>query len=590
MLLLTTTIEFRRILRWVLQKRRKKKEERTRKKLHRSWPLVLDGAGVLRDLVNRRRHLYELINIIQMVTCVRSALILTGFVVATEVSGVVDENLRAQLQEIVSEGSRIDNTSYSFAVAFGSASDDEIIHVFAGSDDRRVAGSEIDEMSLFPVGSVAKPWTALIALRLADPKLPVRPGGFLLDMDAPMLPIVDKWLGDQGQETASEIWRRDPAVTPSNMTALGNITTRMLLSMQGCIDDYNNSYMESWTETYPDKDILPHTFLTNVSHIIFCTPGEGGAYSGVSYVLAGMVISAAAGASRWEELHQMDLFRDLLRPEQAGLFNRTLFMGAGRCSQYPRMVHQYANTLPSPEFEAPFAYNHDVEDVMCRGEPTFKGIVVGHRKGLERVATLADCCEYITRRMVKEHHYKYAWTWIPPIKTATNGTCSLFSSYEGTEADNRSTSGFMTPPPPRPGDFTDLYNASCLNGWTMGNIATSPFDIAQFYQLLMQDRLVSHEMLEQMMQWHSMNEGRWRPATFQYGMGLINKSSSLRLIDGSRANWTGSIGHLGLDWGSGMSHIVGFYPALNVSMALATSRYVSFSISRACLTHSAQTK
>ena len=49
--------------------------------------------------------------------------------------------------------------------------------------------------------------------------------------------------------------------------------------------------------------------------------------------------------------------------------------------------------------------------------------------------------------------------------------------------------------------FYDLYNESCLNGWTMGNLAVGTQDSARFYHLLAGGNLVSTKALPSMQHW-----------------------------------------------------------------------------------------
>lgn len=56
-------------------------------------------------------------------------------------------------------------------------------------------------------------------------------------------------------------------------------------------------------------------------------------------------------------------------------------------------------------------------------------------------------------------------------------------------------------------DFTDLYDASCLNGWTMGNIATTPSDVTQFYQAMFNGKIVSKDSLTEMQAWKPLTTG-----------------------------------------------------------------------------------
>lgn len=79
----------------------------------------------------------------------------------------------------------------------------------------------------------------------------------------------------------------------------------MLLSMTSGLGDYNDTTIRLWTQAHAPKDIAPHTYLSNMSHTLPFTPGKGAQYSGNGFVLAGMVLAAATGAKRWQDLDQV---------------------------------------------------------------------------------------------------------------------------------------------------------------------------------------------------------------------------------------------------------------------------------------------
>ena len=108
--------------------------------------------------------------------------------------------------------------------------------------------------------------------------------------------------------------------------------------MRGGIQDYDDSSLRQWTVDHPDKDWLPLDFVTTVDKRFLFSPGRGGSYSGVSYVLMGWVLCAATGCSDWSDLRQAELI------EQGSdfKFDAARFMGAGPCSQYDGLVHQWA--------------------------------------------------------------------------------------------------------------------------------------------------------------------------------------------------------------------------------------------------------
>ena len=58
--------------------------------------------------------------------------------------------------------------------------------------------------------------------------------------------------------------------------------------------------------------------------------------------------------------------------------------------------------------------------------------------------------------------------------------------------------------------YYDLYNNSCLNGWTCGNIAAAPSNVARFHYDLHHLRIVSNESLAAMMAFVPTTKG-WDP-------------------------------------------------------------------------------
>lgn len=114
--------------------------------------------------------------------------------------------------------------------------------------------------------------------------------------------------------------------------------------------------------------------------------------------------------------------------------------------------------------------------------------------------------------------------------------------------------------------FEDLLNKSCLNGWTMGNIATTPKDLSSFFFDLFNlpgraGGFLKKPSLDSMMQFKRLNdtwcEGPNGPGSCRYGMGmlvdqlgqdywpLLNSSEDRKAVE--------VLGHPGEDWGSGCS-------------------------------------
>eukprot|EP00040_Diaphanoeca_grandis_P016946 m.87873 g.87873 ORF g.87873 m.87873 type:complete len:569 (+) comp26133_c0_seq1:109-1815(+) len=96
--------------------------------------------------------------------------------------------------------------------------------------------------------------------------------------------------------------------------------------------------------------------------------------------------------------------------------------------------------------------------------------------------------------------------------------------------------------------ISDLIHGSCLNGWTCGNIAASPVDIARFHSDLHHGNIVNESSLDQMMTFVPMTTG-WSPQP--YGLGLMHTFPySGYPWPPDVHNQTFTIGHAGADYGS----------------------------------------
>lgn len=118
-----------------------------------------------------------------------------------------------------------------------------------------------------------------------------------------------------------------------------------------------------------------------------------------------------------------------------------------------------------------------------------------------------------------------------------------------------------------PGKHIDMRRASCLNGWTMGNIMTTGQDMAQFYYDLFGRAesgtgLLKAETLQQMLHFKTMEDDDWcfgadeEAGVCQYGFGLERNHLELDIwpmLDDTEAHDVQLIGHNGQNWGSGAS-------------------------------------
>ena len=228
------------------------------------------------------------------------------------------------------------------------------------------------------------------------------------------------------------------------------------------IQDYDDETMFNRTIAAPDKDLLPMDFLSSANTTLMFPPGEGGLYSGNGYVILGMVLSALSNASSWDKLDQFNVVG--LRRKR---YNSTLFMRGGKCSQYARVVHQYGM------FYGIFPYT-------------------------------------------KQQRQGHAATGRAEQQQQEHGTGRSFSHF------TPATSPLSPSPRVLPQDFGDLDDFSCLNGWTMGNIAVAPKDTALFYHDLANGKVVNQKSLSEMLDWKLFTGGNVDPPVgTPYGLGVF---------------------------------------------------------------------
>ena len=94
----------------------------------------------------------------------------------------------------------------------------------------------------------------------------------------------------------------------------------------------------------------------------------------------------------------------------------------------------------------------------------------------------------------------------------------------------------------------DFYYDSCLNGWSCGNLAAGPIDIARFHYHLHNYDIVTRATVESMMQWEPMSIG-WDPQL--YGLAMMQTWPTRGWAWGpDPLNETYLVGHGGADYGS----------------------------------------
>eukprot|EP00038_Savillea_parva_P013554 m.8563 g.8563 ORF g.8563 m.8563 type:complete len:543 (+) comp2550_c0_seq1:54-1682(+) len=113
----------------------------------------------------------------------------------------------------------------------------------------------------------------------------------------------------------------------------------------------------------------------------------------------------------------------------------------------------------------------------------------------------------------------------------------------------------------------DLYNDSCLNGWTCGNIAAAPSNVARFHYDLHHLRIVSNESLAAMMAFQPTTKG-WDPQL--YGLATMQTfppEGREYLPDPTNISYT--VGHAGADYGS-IGMLAGYNTAYEFGIAMFT--------------------
>ena len=291
----------------------------------------------------------------------------------------------------------------------------------------------------FAWGSTTKPITAVMLLQLAE--------SGLLDLDAPVAPLIDPLLRNlAGDNATSLVGLYGPLAA--------QMTTRMLLYHRSGLTEYDNKDTRKYQNTHPSVDLDPLWVLkhANLSYTPGYGPGTRGEYSSTGYTLLGLVAAAAQHLARWDQLNQ---FAALTRASTTD-FEETHFPVHGPCSGFVTATGEAGGTTI-----------HGYQSA-------------GHTEGLGVV---------------------------------------------------------------------DTYGLSCTQGWTCGNMVTTPRNVARFFWRLLrpvsrsaspstsaraahaegggvasQGPLISNDSLAQMRAWLPTG---LRPGdvTFEYGLGLMNFNS-----------------------------------------------------------------
>jgi CubicO group peptidase (beta-lactamase class C family) len=515
-----------------------------------------------------------------LVTDMKISLVLVAAALGLAATPAAAAGLQDQLDDILAAHALFWNTSLSVAFAFDdpdapSTAPPAVFAAAAGVNDRfGPTGDPITTASRLPSGSTDKAFTAAAVVRLAELGQ--------IDLDAPAHTYIDPWLAAQSPPVESLLkqWGGDATIN--------EVTVRQLLSMRSGIKDYDDGALFEWTLKHPDDDYLPQMFLSTVDKTFEFQPGQGGLYTGTGYVMLGMILSSVQNATAWDKVDQVGPLLSRSSTTTAKLaLDDTLFMMAGKCSQYPEVTHQYIyNQRPytymlmsSAERQALRARESSAAAASCSGK-SYPSTALEGSPGASFASESADaCCASATSGAGPGAFWQYDGT-----------NCTVFSQvYKG---DHKSgyTAG-QTDGPFDPHNVEDLYDYSCLNGWTMGNIATAPSDVVRFYSALANGRIVSAASLAEMRTYQDLTAGYEPPPGTPYGLGLLKQTIKMPLKGGAACTKNSQLckctfgfackthfeswGHPGLDWASGMPFL-GVIPALNLSFALGFDSYEGF--------------
>ena len=518
----------------------------------------------------------------------------------------------------------VDSAAAKFKTAFsvGIVHDDWEVSTQAGVVNIDT-GEVITKDTMIPGGSVTKSWTGVRTMQLVE--------AGKIDLDTPAYTYIDPWLKAQGKPTLEEMF----TAPGSDITV---VTVKELLGMESGLADYTS--LQEWTIAHPTEDYLPLDFISNMRKSFLFTPGGGGAaYSSNGFVLLGMMLTAVTGKADWTGLDQLAA----AGPQNQAKYNTTIFMHTGTCASHPNVPHQYYLKGPPPSSEdgsatgakavpphprrqipsiaqlaaeaeeamsmARTRAGHDVQAhaqeraaasgaLRLRGgeEPKACSAQSGWQKDVEfeaatvigysKVSDASACCD-----KANSPPYLYYPTIGWSFHALLGDACVLYYNADmtRTKPSRGAETAIVVSPKPTRDWFGDFYNDSCLNGWTMGNIASSAIGVARFFHALGAGELVSKEHLAMMQPNHVFTTGFAKCSTpsqpsncLQYGLGLLSfpgryKVDGTCTVDGCSCGGGGgcewlvhSIGHPGQDWGSGFT-LAGYFPQLgNLSIALAT--------------------
>ncbi|HEY7031504.1 MAG TPA: serine hydrolase domain-containing protein [Thermomicrobiales bacterium] len=162
---------------------------------------------------------------------------------------------------------------------------DEVVFDGAAGLASREHQTPLTPADRFGVGSITKPFTAVLVLQLVDEEV--------LALDD----TVSRWLDD-------------PVV--ARIPYVDRITLRQLLNHTSGVYDYFDDDSPFWQDAYfgPGADwsrvwtpLEVLAYADGAKHAPYFAPGEGSHYSNTAYVLLGLIVERAAGQALADRLH-----------------------------------------------------------------------------------------------------------------------------------------------------------------------------------------------------------------------------------------------------------------------------------------------
>ena len=241
-------------------------------------------------------------------------------ILRTHALGLSPSDVKERVSPLVDKYSTMFNASvqFGYADATGAAS-------YAAGLDDIWSGTRMTERTLIPLGSSAKTFTAAAVMQFVEKGV--------VSLEDPAHVRVDPVLRRLNGTSLGELW---PAPSP-----IHNVTIKDLMGMTAGIQDYNDTAMKLWTWAHPGEDLSPFEYLHAVNKTFACSPGSCGYYSGINYILLGLLLVNLTESSDWTDYDQATVIpEDLMSTHQ---YDDLLFALKGPCSHYlPRVAHQYS--------------------------------------------------------------------------------------------------------------------------------------------------------------------------------------------------------------------------------------------------------